>query len=185
MIEIADLIEKRSQTDLEARVALFGPETHIDGEVRRLMYRYRLRIVWDNSLPDCQFIGLNPSKATHEEDDPTVTRCIRFAKTWGCGALNMTNLFAFRSTKPEDMKRAASPIGAVNDDIIEETARSSEIVIAAWGRHGAFLERSARVIKNLAGIVDLKCLAANDDGSPVHPLYQPKNRVPIRYPVGE
>jgi hypothetical protein len=30
-------------------------------------YRYLLEIVWDRSLPLCQFIGLNPSKSGRKE----------------------------------------------------------------------------------------------------------------------
>lgn len=46
------------------------------------------------------FIGLNPSTADETQDDPTVRRCIRYAQSWGYGALYMTNIFAFRATDP-------------------------------------------------------------------------------------
>lgn len=35
-------------------------------------YRYRLWRVWDESLPTCCFVMLNPSKADATEDDPTI-----------------------------------------------------------------------------------------------------------------
>lgn len=89
-------------------------------------FRYTLWREWDvDSLTGCaddlphghqfaQFIGLNPSTADETRDDPTIRRCIGFAKLWGYGALCMTNLFAFRATKPRDMRQAADPIGPEN-----------------------------------------------------------------------
>ncbi|MBK8271403.1 MAG: DUF1643 domain-containing protein [Planctomycetes bacterium] len=61
------------------------------------------------------FIGLNPSTADETQDDPTVRRCIRYAQSWGYGALCMTNIFAYRSTDPLVMKRFDDPIGPKND----------------------------------------------------------------------
>jgi len=68
-------------------------------------FRYSLWHQWgDDSLGYAMFIGLNPSTADETLDDPTVRRCINFARDWGYGALCMTNLFAFRSTDPSVMK---------------------------------------------------------------------------------
>jgi len=36
-------------------------------------------------------IGLNPSTADENENDPTITRCINFAKSWGYGGVCVTN----------------------------------------------------------------------------------------------
>ncbi len=55
--------------------------------------------IWDESKL-CDVLGLNPSTADETEDDPTIRRCINFAKTWGYGGLCMTNLFAYRATQP-------------------------------------------------------------------------------------
>nr|WP_252726063.1 DUF1643 domain-containing protein [Acinetobacter indicus] len=46
-------------------------------------YRYSLWRIWDKDKPIFTFIGLNPSTADHVQDDPTITRCINFAKSWG------------------------------------------------------------------------------------------------------
>ena len=51
------------------------------------------------------FIGLNPSTADETKNDPTIRRCINFAKDWGYGGVMIANLFAFRSTSPEIMKQ--------------------------------------------------------------------------------
>lgn len=77
-------------------------------------YRYSLSRVWDESKNKVMFIGLNPSTADETEDDPTIRRCINFAKSWGYVGLEMTNLFAFRATAPKDMKNTKEPIETVN-----------------------------------------------------------------------
>jgi len=46
------------------------------------LYRYALRRVWDPARPAVLFIGLNPSTADHRIDDPTIRRCVRFARDW-------------------------------------------------------------------------------------------------------
>ena len=57
-------------------------------------YRYSLWRIWDESKPLIGFIGLNPSTADHREDDKTISRCIKFADSWGAGGFYMMNLFA-------------------------------------------------------------------------------------------
>ena len=61
------------------------------------------------------FVGLNPSTADETADDPTLTRCVNFAKSWGYGGVCMANLFAFRATQPTDMMVASDPIGSDNN----------------------------------------------------------------------
>lgn len=58
-------------------------------------YRYVLSRNWDETKPTVLFIGLNPSIADESEDDPTIRRCINFAKDWGYGGILMTNLLSF------------------------------------------------------------------------------------------
>ncbi|RLA42597.1 MAG: hypothetical protein DRR42_23140 [Gammaproteobacteria bacterium] len=139
-------------------------------------YRYSLWRTWDESLPYALFIGLNPSTADETTDDNTSRRCIRFASDWGYGGLCMANLFAFRATKPRDMKAAADPIGPENDRWLKQLAGNAGIVIAAWGNSGAFLGRSLVVRQT---IPNLHCLALNKSGEPVHPLYQPVTAKPL------
>ncbi len=51
------------------------------------LYRYLLWREWEVNQPKLVFIMLNPSKADADIDDPTLRRCINFAKSWGCGSL--------------------------------------------------------------------------------------------------
>ncbi len=62
-------------------------------------YRYALGRIWNPTTPPALFIGLNPSTADARQDDPTIRRCIRFARDWGYGGLLMGNLYAYRGMK--------------------------------------------------------------------------------------
>ncbi|RTR33189.1 DUF1643 domain-containing protein [Shewanella canadensis] len=139
-------------------------------------YRYSLWRTWDEDKPYALFIGLNPSTADEVEDDPTIRRCVNFARDWGYGGLCMANLFAFRATEPNVMKSAPDPIGEANDTWLVQLADGAGVVIAAWGNDGTFLGRSRTVLELIDGV---KCLKLNKSGEPAHPLYQPKNSKPI------
>src|SRR5882724_4976365 len=84
-------------------------------------YRYALWRRWAER-PAVLFVGLNPSTADALQDDPTIRRCIRFAKAWGYGALYMGNLFAFRATDPRAMKAEADAVGPDNDGWLRQLA---------------------------------------------------------------
>lgn len=122
------------------------------------------------------FIGLNPSTADEVSDDPTIRRCIAFAKSWGYGALCMTNLFAFRATDPVDMKAVADPVGPENDYHLQRLASGAGVVVAAWGVHGTHRQRDTAVRSMMP---KLHCLRKTGDGHPGHPLYLPKILTPI------
>jgi len=140
-------------------------------------YRYALYRVWDESLPTVMFVGLNPSTADAIEDDPTINKCIKFAKSWGYGALIMSNLFAFRSTDPDKLKTEIDPIGSENDMWIERLVNKSDLIIAAWGNHGSYLDQDKKILKKFQG--RLHCLQINKSGQPAHPLYLKSNLRPI------
>ncbi len=139
-------------------------------------YRYALWRTWDESLPYVMFVGLNPSTAAEKTDDPTLTRCINFAKFWGYGGVCMANLFAFRATAPSVMKSADNPVGQLNNKWLKQLAQEAGLVVAAWGNDGVYLGRSQKVVKM---IPDLHCLKMNKSGEPAHPLYQKADRKPI------
>jgi len=129
------------------------------------------------------FIGLNPSTADEVEDDPTIRRCIGFARSWGYGGLVMTNIFAFRSTDPFFMKKAADPVGPENDKWLGTCAREAELVVAVWGNDGAFGGRSRHVVEMMMGLgVQLMCLVMTKAGEPGHPLYLPGKIRPKPFP---
>lgn len=139
-------------------------------------YRYALTREWDRRTPPLTFLMLNPSTADATKDDPTIGRCIGFAKDRGYGALRVLNLFAFRATNPEDMIAAPDPVGPENDNHIREAFKSAAEagapVIAAWGANGVHAGRDAtvRALATECGVT-LMCLGTTKDGHPRHPLY--------------
>lgn len=144
------------------------------------LYRYTLWRQWgEPNCPFAMFVGLNPSTADETHDDPTVRRCIRFAKGWGYGAMVMTNIFAFRATHPEDVRMQKNPVGTDNDKWLVECASKASIVVACWGTHGSHLNRGCAVRSILS---PLYCLGLTRDGYPRHPLYLRASTMPFRYP---
>jgi hypothetical protein len=132
-------------------------------------WRYRLTREWDAALPTVNFVGLNPSTADEMVADPTVRRCLGFARKWGFGKLLMTNIFAWRATDPSDMRRQADPIGQENDEHLRQAAREAQMVVACWGEGGRHRERWREVEELLEPRV--RCLGTNLSGQPKHPLY--------------
>jgi hypothetical protein len=136
-------------------------------------HRYALTRWWADE-PPAVFVMLNPSTADAFLVDPTVRRCIGFAKAWGCGGLIVVNVFGLRSTDPAALRRHADPIGPDNDAVIkhELTCRPGGPVVAAWGAHAAYLDRG-RVVAGLLDHLGVQpqCLALTKDGHPRHPLY--------------
>ncbi len=125
---------------------------------------------------------LNPSTADEVQLDPSCTRARSYAERWGFGMLLITNLFAWRATDPEEMKRSRDPVGRGNDAAILRAARGAGVVVCAWGNHGAHLGRAGRVVDRLRGAgVRLHYLKINGTGQPAHPLYLRGDLGPVRW----
>jgi hypothetical protein len=137
-------------------------------------YRYDLSRGWAER-PIVVFIMLNPSTASDLIDDPTIRRCIGYAKAWGHGGLVVVNLFALRSTDPKALYEHPEPVGADNDATLARWMghRAVKRVVAAWGAHGALASRGdhVRQLARAAGR-PLERLGLTKGGQPVHPLYQ-------------
>lgn len=136
-------------------------------------YRYlltRRRIV--PGAPLATFVMLNPSTADAFEDDPTIRRCIGFARSWGLN-LRVVNLYGLRSTDPRELRRVDDPVGPHNDEHLADAAWCSWAdntpLVAAWGVH-AKPERVAAVLA-LPHMDRLSALGVTKSGSPRHPLY--------------
>jgi hypothetical protein len=136
-------------------------------------YRYSLTRSWNLTENYVLFIGLNPSIADEMVDDPTLTRCINFAKDWGYGGLIMVNLFAYMSTYPSELKKAKLPVGKENNKYILKSHQNSQLTVVAWGNDGYFLERDKEVLTIISNPM---CLNINKSGQPAHPLYQKKDQ---------
>jgi len=138
-------------------------------------YRYALWRRWSHG-PQVLFVGLNPSTADATLDDPTIRRCIGFAKAWGYGGLLMANLFAWRATDPRHMIAASDPVGPRNDHALIKAHGQSALAVAAWGAQGSFLGRD-RLVRAL--LPRLHILRLTKSGQPGHPLYLPSSLRPV------
>ncbi|RVK60561.1 DUF1643 domain-containing protein [Sinorhizobium meliloti] len=143
-------------------------------------YRYRLERQWDGDKPKIAFLMLNPSTADASQDDPTLRRCISFARAWGFGGLIIGNLFALRSTDPKALYDHPDPIGPDNDQHILAIAKSARKIVCAWGTHGNLHDRGREIAERLE-FFDLFALKVTADGQPGHPLYLAADTQPKSY----
>ena len=140
-------------------------------------YRYALWRIWDESKPLVMFIGLNPSTANEDTNDPTIRRVIRFAKDWGYGGVYMMNLFAIISSKPEILITCSDPIGD-NDKWLFNIYLKCKDAVFAWGN---FKEAEHRAKEVGDRFKYATCLGINKNGSPKHPLYVAAKTRPVNY----
>lgn len=135
-------------------------------------YRYLLRRTWDHGKPRALVVMLNPSTADAEVDDATIRSLVRLLRGAGCGSFEVVNIFAFRSTDPEQLTKAVDPIGPRNQPTIEAAICRCDIAVCAWGAHP--MARSASTdIRNAirAARPAMYCFGKTKGGAPKHPLY--------------
>ena len=156
--------------DLGDSVSTEEPSAVISDDGR---YRYELRRRWAPG-PLLEWVMLNPSTADAAEDDPTIRRCIKFARDWGFNGIRVTNLFAYRATNPDELGKTNDPFGPENSEYLRSAF--GPITVCAWGSH----KYVGRVNQNTDVFerenTAFLCLGYNQDGSPKHPLYVPANR---------
>ena len=139
------------------------------------MYRYSLTRAW-SAGPAAVFIGLNPSTADGTEDDPTIRRCVGFAKRWGCGTLVMLNLYAYRATNPGDLvdvlEAGIDIEGLFNWVYWNKHLRlvRPTSVVAAWGSTASTLRLPPSKALSACDSY-MQCLGLTKGGYPRHPLY--------------
>lgn len=149
-------------------------------------YRYSLWRWWGKGNGQkCTFIMLNPSTADGLEDDPTIRRCVAFAKRWGYSGLTVVNLFAVRATDPRDLYDRVRYAGMLNtyenNKAIVAAATLGDSIVCAWGTCGVLQNRGQEVIRMLTGF-KLECLGVTKGGLPKHPLYLSKDTERQRMP---
>lgn len=118
------------------------------------------------------WIGMNPSTADADFNDPTVAREIARTQDLGLEAYAKCNVMDLRATHPRMLKHASvPPCSDVNLGTIDAYAARAAVIVAAWGALAPALRPYAdRVADLLAGRM-LLCLGRTQDGSPRHPLY--------------
>ncbi len=145
-------------------------------------YRYRLTRRWRDGRGRVVFVLLNPSTADARVDDPTIRRCMGFARRWRHRELEVVNLFAYRATRPAALRAAPHPVGPENDAYLLQAVRRAQRVVLAWGIHGRFGGRDAEVLALLAPFANrLQCLGRTQGGHPRHVLYLRNNVLPEAY----
>lgn len=146
----------------------------------------------DDATPLIAFFMLNPSTADADQNDPTIAKCLKFARKfalarWGLTDLDppvrvaIANLFAIRATDPDVAFRHTRPVGGEkNDAVIRGLARQSDIAIAAWGadkRSSVRAREVYRILRDVPGPSPASSMplhrlgSSSKDGSPKHPLY--------------
>lgn len=153
--------------------AIFSPDR---------IYRYRLWRFWDKRHGIVLFVGLNPSTADENFNDPTVRRCIGFARDWGYGGMYMGNIFAFRNTYPETLKICGvDPIGQENDAHLLAMAKEAKLTILACGNGGLYQGRGY-VVEQM--FPNAWSFGYTRQGMPKHPLYVPSDVILVHNVVG-
>lgn len=159
-----------------------------DRVYRYALYRSLDGLAWDFSFGDdaasdvgfvrrdiC-FIMLNPSRASEEENDPTIEKLMKYARAWGFQRLSVVNLFAYRETDSTKLRSIASTrdiVGPDNNAHIDRVVGESHKCVCAWGKQGEILGRGDAMRRYLLPrFAPLWCFKQNLDLSPVHPLYQ-------------
>jgi hypothetical protein len=139
-------------------------------------------------------IGLNPSVADATSDDPTIRRCVGFAKREGCGEVVMVNLYALVATDPDDLLHdgcatdgergiVSNAVGIDNNHTIAaamvEVEQRGGLVVGAWGAtHARYIADRVAVVRKLIGALPVWCLGTTRSGAPKHPLYL-RNDAPL------
>jgi hypothetical protein len=154
-------------------------------------YRYRLGRMWGDGPKVC-FIGLNPSTADAEKDDPTVRRWSNFARAWGYDGFYAVNLFPFRSSSPAECRRwvegpgdnlghTRSRLHAMesNLDRIRMVLEETDLVVACWGAGNWDPEWAEEILSRIKILGhDVSVFGLTAGGHPIHPMARGKHRVP-------
>ena len=146
-------------------------------------YRYTLTrktglVEPQTKMASITFVMLNPSTADANADDPTIRRCVGFAKKWLAEELIVLNLYAYRATEPAELRFVDDPVGPMNELFLSTALWQAAGVVCAWGAN-AHPDEVAKLRANAAEHdCALWCLGTNKDGSPKHPLYIPAETEP-------
>ena len=140
-------------------------------------YRYVLWRIWNNNLPKIMFIGLNPSTANGNNDDPTIRKVKKIAYNLKYGGIFMLNLFTYVTAYPKELEGKNFNI-KLADEYLKYYASQSKKIVFAWGSFKQTTKRSKEVINMFPNAY---ALHINKDGSPKHPLYVKSDTKLIKY----
>lgn len=140
------------------------------------LYRYKLTRRWGDTAetdPHLVWVMLNPSTADGTYDDPTIRKCVGFARRFAYGGIHVVNLFAYRATDPRDLAKAADPVGPHNVAWQLDAIQGGNPVVAAWGAGFGRLPWAPSLVDLRGYRQQVWCLGTTRSGMPRHPLYVP------------
>ncbi len=140
----------------------------------------------------CCFIMLNPSLGDEQKLDPTLTRCMNYARYWGYAGCYIGNIFPVISPDSSALysDQSIEETCVKNDLYLLSMVGMSQITVLAWGNHGEHLDRGHMVYKTITErgyLPRLHVLSVTKMGQPGHPLYLKSelNPVPVEnFPKG-
>ncbi|GGO59885.1 hypothetical protein GCM10010910_03930 [Microbacterium nanhaiense] len=140
--------------------------------------RYVLGTVGTNPLI-C--VGVNPSTATPQRLDPTVTRVAKRARDSNFDSWIMLNLYPQRSTAPEGMHSRYLPyLKAQNEQHIAEVLQNGRhTLLAAWGELIETRDYLPEMLHSIASIAEQSSCDWMSIGSPLkrhHPRHPSRAR---------
>lgn len=139
-------------------------------------YRYCLKRTWsgEHALP---FVMLNPSTADAEVDDPTIRRCMGFARREGAGGIIVVNAYGLRATDPKELWACLSgeTVGPDNNAYLHRIAHWAACadlpVVCAWGGNISPWREVIVIGIMIKAKAKMVCLGKTKNGHPRHPLY--------------
>jgi hypothetical protein len=136
-------------------------------------YRYRLERILGPG-PTMGIVMINPSRATEDLDDPTISSVQTLCARLGFGRAIIGNLFAWRTPDVSDLARVADPVGPENDSHLAAIAADSDRLVVAWGAAGKLPRAHADRWREVVGILGrsgkpLHCLTHLKGDHPRHP----------------
>lgn len=150
-------------------------------------FRYFLSREWDWSDANADnlvYVMLNPSVADGLIDDPTVRRCMGFARRMNYPGMVVVNKYAIRSKTPKAIHFdfGNDPVGPDNLFWIQEVCTGRDVILA-WGSSGPVRDLWERtVIDSIkARCKTLRCLGRTAGGAPRHPLYLPRDTEAVEW----
>lgn len=120
---------------------------------------------------------MNPSTADADNEDATTRKWRGFVERWDGDGYEVTNLYAFRATKPKDLAAADNPRGPVNLYHVNQMAKRCDVLVPCWGN----LQKVPRAIRSRTyaqSIIEMlqatgkpvKHMGLTNAGDPKHPL---------------
>lgn len=136
------------------------------------------------------FVGINPSTAGAQINDPTVLRWIHFTRSWGFAEMAVVNIYPFQASKPAEcaawVKQCDDAhydhIMFLNDEQIAKQAALADLIVPCWGNADWVEPSRLRTVIHILECsrrnkTPLHCFGFTGNGGPKHPLARGKSRI--------